>query len=1176
MKLNKFLLVFFVLVIISISSFSFVSATWTESTTYLTTPMDSQSVGNEYSFIYGLNNECLTYGDSAISHRYGYCWDGTSWSIDNSLKLPSNEYQQYQGFGGVFNLNNQEVIISAIKYHTDANYYEIRAYQNDGSMTINQSYVSGLPTSVGQYDTIINVPIDNNKNLFYMSVTGTFHAYTWDGSTWQSNTTIENNFLNAINFSIYSYVEMTPQIIDGTTYLIYNKDRVGFISAYWDGSSWVNDDNHVADLNSMIPYFNETSHAETTLSSFYDNLGNYILVNYYYNGTNHYNFYEYSGDINNPPIISTTFVNGTSYYPNDTISIQGLTSDDNLDSVSINNVNFINQGNVTNYNFQNNVDLSVGTYVLTLIVNDTEGLNDSLVVTFDVINYPNNPPKIISNFVNNTIYNSNIWINGSVIDEDVSSTIINDSRFSNSGNKVNFSFHNNTYLDNGNYSIKITTYDEGSLSDNKTFLFEVKNIIIPILTGNGTISWLNKSNFDTGNYTDTFWDINSIKLNNVLSGKYCSGIESTNATKPFYNNMTFIVNVSDMVYQKGLNISNILLHYNMDDSGVVIQDLSSYDNDGVYNGVLNSQSGVFNHSIGFDGIDDKISTPIDLGGVQHFTLGGWFYRDNSNQRMDISQSDNNNQDRIKLLANSNGLIYGVFSDGVGSFSMSPTGWFHLMMVYDGTGNTNTDRLKLYYNGIKQSLVFSGAIESIIPIIPNNLDIGYDIGSDSYTEGNFDEILILNESLNDTQVRYIYNVTKPIYYENVSVNRAVNFTIRSCNESSCIGVPFIDSDDISPAGISYLNNSKYVQWCADLSTTKKGYSPTLDDVIINFQYNATKVPIINITPLNCDFNAKAVLMYDQYPYIEKDVSTTLGWRIYEEGNPNNIITNLSDSKIYINNKWFNLIFNNQTLNHEITLTFTKEGDYYANYPYRLYFKEDLSDLCNVKKYNGVFKVRKFGNLTIKTYQTKNSTKLFKDNFGYITLESVNDLKKESELWKGLNSPFTISNFWLDKLITSSTGNKLNILNENDNVFYPKKVYYDNNHNGVTTFRIPLNEDFKVKMFGVSKSNAITFLNNGYSNMWYVPDGINYEFGLTNINLNESTTIDVLVGEQDVNPNWYFMKKILIIMGFIIVLGLPIFVYYTTRDPTITIRLFIVLLGAVSSIIGLIIWIGGMLR
>jgi len=162
------------------------------------------------------------------------------------------------------------------------------------------------------------------------------------------------------------------------------------------------------------------------------------------------------------------------------------------------------------------------------------------------------------------------------------------------------------------------------------------------------------------------------------------------------------------------------------------------------------------YSLNFNGVDEYISTPVDLSGLDQFTIAAWFYRLTTGERLDVSQSNLANSSRVKIVRNSNGSIYAVV-DGVNMQHVSNnTGWEMIVLAYDGTKVTNADRVKMYRNG---SILTPGAVPTwpaSISSIDRDLNIGLDDGSMVYSEGNIDEVSIWDKQLSPAEVTELYN------------------------------------------------------------------------------------------------------------------------------------------------------------------------------------------------------------------------------------------------------------------------------------------------------------------------------------------------------------------------------------------------------------------------------------
>jgi photosystem II stability/assembly factor-like uncharacterized protein len=230
------------------------------------------------------------------------------------------------------------------------------------------------------------------------------------------------------------------------------------------------------------------------------------------------------------------------------------------------------------------------------------------------------------------------------------------------------------------------------------------------------------------------------------------------------NSINVEVNLSDesQIYSF-INFNNSLIGFwKMDENLGTIEDFSGYERDATNSGAIYGADGVFGSALEFDGINDKVSTPLDLSGIQQFTLSAWYYRDSNLDRLDISQCENDNKNRVKLIWHGSGLVYGVIQSGVenafATFPDSSSGWKHFVMVYDGSQSVNENRLKIYSDGEQKSLDFTGIIPAVVPSISNTLALGYDLGAGVYGKGRLDEVLVFNRVLSSEEVVALYDAS----------------------------------------------------------------------------------------------------------------------------------------------------------------------------------------------------------------------------------------------------------------------------------------------------------------------------------------------------------------------------------------------------------------------------------
>lgn len=150
-----------------------------------------------------------------------------------------------------------------------------------------------------------------------------------------------------------------------------------------------------------------------------------------------------------------------------------------------------------------------------------------------------------------------------------------------------------------------------------------------------------------------------------------------------------------------------------------------------------------------------IGDVLELNATEKFTIAFWM-----NQKI-IDQTDNifvkftSGTSNIQILTTGGNLRFrignGAASWGEFDYStiMSAGVWHHVVMVFDGSQAGNATRLVVYIDGAPITLVFT----LVIPVITSD-----QFGRDTYLgftassfDGKFDELVILNAALTQTQV-----------------------------------------------------------------------------------------------------------------------------------------------------------------------------------------------------------------------------------------------------------------------------------------------------------------------------------------------------------------------------------------------------------------------------------------
>ena len=215
----------------------------------------------------------------------------------------------------------------------------------------------------------------------------------------------------------------------------------------------------------------------------------------------------------------------------------------------------------------------------------------------------------------------------------------------------------------------------------------------------------------------------------------------------------------------------------------VPKDMSSYTPDGWWRNGDNStyqapqilmpentnKNKVSNYSMNFDGVDDSIETTniTELNGSTSASFSMWL-KLNSTGIEGLMNQWGTGADRLIYsfiwLANgridiymSGNLGFRVSSNAVIS-ALSTGQWFNLIITYDGTQVTSTDRVKAYIDNQELTGNIGGGPTSLFSSTTDFILGTYPSGT--YLEGNIDEFSIFNTTLSSENITSIYNSGTP--------------------------------------------------------------------------------------------------------------------------------------------------------------------------------------------------------------------------------------------------------------------------------------------------------------------------------------------------------------------------------------------------------------------------------
>jgi hypothetical protein len=207
-------------------------------------------------------------------------------------------------------------------------------------------------------------------------------------------------------------------------------------------------------------------------------------------------------------------------------------------------------------------------------------------------------------------------------------------------------------------------------------------------------------------------------------------------------------------------------------TGTAWNDISGNQNNGtLINGpTFNSGNG---GSIVFDGVNDYVglNTLSTLFDKSNITIECWFYNYSTSAGFQniIGQYDGAKGWLIHTSTTTNSKIIVLVGGGTsyGGINDTPTNsWIHVVLSFDGTLTGNTNRLKMYINGIARTFdaYNGGAVPSTWPNTPTvNANIGALLPTfGRYFNGLIPTVRVYQKTLSATEILQNYNATKGRY------------------------------------------------------------------------------------------------------------------------------------------------------------------------------------------------------------------------------------------------------------------------------------------------------------------------------------------------------------------------------------------------------------------------------
>ncbi len=187
-------------------------------------------------------------------------------------------------------------------------------------------------------------------------------------------------------------------------------------------------------------------------------------------------------------------------------------------------------------------------------------------------------------------------------------------------------------------------------------------------------------------------------------------------------------------------------------TGTTWFDLASGKNATLLNGpVYNSNNGGY---LSLDGVNDRIDTTYTPGTFTNQTIIAWINKTNT-QYCFILQKNSSPPFGFEIYPTTIYVCYGAFEAYVG---YNTNGWHQVAYVYDGTQTGNSNRVKVYLNGVLQNLTFGSNPPSSITI-NDVMQVGWRPWASLYSAVGISTLQMYNTSLSATEILNNFNSTR---------------------------------------------------------------------------------------------------------------------------------------------------------------------------------------------------------------------------------------------------------------------------------------------------------------------------------------------------------------------------------------------------------------------------------
>jgi len=214
--------------------------------------------------------------------------------------------------------------------------------------------------------------------------------------------------------------------------------------------------------------------------------------------SNNAGFYRIEANVSAPvnvaPVITLTYVNGSTYNTTDTVSILGSVTDTNLATLTINSTDFSNTGTNSSFNFTNNNTLTWSNHTYLINATDVDGLSDTTIVQVIVSDFTTSEVGSGVDYYEYPIFDATVedvdWYGNNLTINVATGERINITKHSSDdATQCKLFDTSKTLLRTGNYSGDICTLNYTYVNNTNYYVMSTRSINSTISYSTATFNW---------------------------------------------------------------------------------------------------------------------------------------------------------------------------------------------------------------------------------------------------------------------------------------------------------------------------------------------------------------------------------------------------------------------------------------------------------------------------------------------------------------------------------------------------------------------------------------------------------------------------------------------------------------------------------------------------------------